>query len=221
MFSKISSSPFAVAAVLLATLPLALPAAADPSGSVLPTDFGSPHQEAAEELSEFAFLIGHWQCEIDYLQPDWKTRTQGKATWTAYYTQDGFAIMDDFRGGFYDGYLATTFRAYNRREKRWQGYWLDARSGTWSQPLVQEEVDQGLGLRTRTQGRDPEGKVVDIEMIYNFYDIHPDRFRWRQLASLDGGETWRKDTLMIDCKRATALDPTESSAESPTSESSR
>ncbi len=212
MLSKISRPSFFIPLGLLMALPLAMSAMAEPSGSIAPTDFGSPHKDAPEELSQFAFLIGHWQCEIDYLQPDWKTRTQGKATWTAYYTQDGFAIMDDFRGGFYDGYLATTFRAYNRREKRWQGYWLDARSGTWSQPLVQEEVEEGLGLRTRTQGRDPEGNVVEIEMIYNFYDIHPDRFRWRQLASLDGGETWRKDTLKIDCKRASGADPAAGSA---------
>lgn len=181
-----------------------VPTAADGSDSA--GDFGRPHPDAAPELSQFAFLIGHWQCDVDYLGPDWKTRQQGVAHWTAYYAFDGFAIMDDFRGGFAEGYLATTIRAYDRGQKRWQGYWLDGRSGRWSEPLVGRSTEDGMMLETQTRVVSPEGKTLKVDLQYQFYDLKPnrrtpDRFRWRQNASRDGGKTWQQDTVLMSCRR--------------------
>ncbi|MEM7051021.1 MAG: hypothetical protein AAF604_15230 [Acidobacteriota bacterium] len=166
-----------------------------------PGDFGRPHPEAAEELSQFAFLIGRWSCDLDYLNPDLTTRTQSQGTWTAYYALDGHAIMDDFRGGFGEGYIATTFRAFNRQDKRWNGYWLDGRRGFWSQPLVGAMRGDEMLLETRIKARNSAGEIIDLDLEYNFYDIQKDRFRWRQHTSFDGKKTWRKETMRIDCRR--------------------
>ncbi|MEO1368636.1 MAG: hypothetical protein AAFX50_15795, partial [Acidobacteriota bacterium] len=97
-------------------------AAADPVGS--PGAPGAPHPDAAPELQQFAFLIGHWQCDVDFVGGDWKTRHKSTAEWSAYFIQGGRAIMDDFRGGFGENYLATTIRVYDRVEKGWRGYWI-------------------------------------------------------------------------------------------------
>ncbi len=166
-------------------------------------DFGRPHPEAAPELAQFAFLIGEWTCDIDYTSGDWTSRIQSKAAWKAYYVQDGRAIMDDFKGGFGDGYWATTIRAFDRQAKGWRGYWLDGPSGSWSRPLAGSAVDDGMLLETSTQAYTPDGSVIDVALQYHFYDITPDRFHWRQNASVDGGKTWRRDTTIMDCRRQT------------------
>lgn len=184
----------------VSTLPAAATTstAADRAGG---GDFGAPHPEAPEGLSQFAFLIGHWACDVDILNPDLETRTKASGTWTAYYALDGRAIMDDFRGAFGEGYIATTFRAYNVRDGRWNGYWLDGQRGFWSQPLVGGPVDGGILLETQMKAQRPDGTVLDLDLEYNFYEIRPDRFRWRQNTSMDGKETWMKDTMLIDCRR--------------------
>ncbi len=163
---------------------------------------GQPHPDAPKELAEFSFLIGQWNCHAKYLNPDWETYSEGDGTWMAYYMMDGYAIQDDFRGVFADNYIATTFRAYNVQEGRWNGYWLDGRSGQWSRPLLEHDVDQGLALRTSIKAPDPTGKPVDILLQFHFLDFQKDRFHWRQNASLDQGKTWIEDTMLIDCQRS-------------------
>ncbi len=173
------------------------PASADPAQ----VEFGRPHPEAAPELVQFAFLVGHWTCDVDVLNPDLKSRTTSKATWTAYYALDGRAIMDDFRGGFGDDYIATTIRAYNRGAKQWQSYWLDGQRGTWSRPLVGGANGAGLLFETQMQVQTPDGKVLDLDLEYHFYGIEKNRFQWRQNTSMDGKKTWRKETMRLDCNR--------------------
>ncbi|MEM7349524.1 MAG: hypothetical protein AAF657_01875 [Acidobacteriota bacterium] len=184
--------------VLILSLALAPMARAADCGD---RDCGQPHPEAPAELAEFAFLIGQWGCHVKYMNADWKTYSEGDGTWTAYYMLDGLAIQDDFRGAFAPGYIATTFRAYNVHQGRWNGYWLDGLRGVWSQPLVEHEVDEGIALRTRTKARDPQGEPAEVLLQYHFYDIQERSFRWRQKASLDEGKTWIEKTMLIDCKR--------------------
>ncbi|MEM1205722.1 MAG: hypothetical protein AAGN66_21005 [Acidobacteriota bacterium] len=174
----------------------------DAAAASVPTrDFGRPHPDAAPELAQFAFLIGHWRCDVDYLTGDWKTRVQSEAEWTAYYIQDGRAIMDDFRGGFGEGYLATTIRVFDRQRKGWRGYWIDGQRGRWSDPLIGTQTDFGMRLETGMRAPDPSGKPIDIHLRYEFHDIEADRFHWRQNASTDGGTTWQTGTATLDCKR--------------------
>ncbi|MEM8959872.1 MAG: hypothetical protein AAGD38_00200 [Acidobacteriota bacterium] len=161
----------------------------------------APHPDAPDELQQFAFLIGSWQCDVEYLGADWKTPQKGKGTWTAQWALDGWAVIDNFRGVFSPGYLATTIRVYNPRHQTWHGYWVDPKNGYWSKPLIGKKTPTGMLLETEIQTRDPEGNVVDVDLRYEFLDIKADSFHWRQNSSLDGGETWRENTMTIDCKR--------------------
>ncbi|MEM1182831.1 MAG: hypothetical protein AAGM22_31085 [Acidobacteriota bacterium] len=175
-------------------------AAAGPANAS-PVDLGGPHPDAAPELEQFAFLIGHWRCEVDFIGADWKTRHRSTAEWTAYYIQDGRAIMDDFRGGFGETYLATTIRVYDRRQRGWRGYWIEGQSGTWSRPLEGRAIPGGMLLETSMAVRSPDGDVIEVDLQYEFHGIEKDRFGWRQHSSLDGGETWRRETTRIACER--------------------
>ncbi|MEO1087024.1 MAG: hypothetical protein AAFY88_22540 [Acidobacteriota bacterium] len=206
MFQTHRNPRCSVLAVLFAVaLAWALPLAADSPGA--DRDLGTPHPEAAPELEQFAFLIGHWTCDVDFIGGDWKTRHQSTAEWSAYYIQDGRAIMDDFRGGFGENYLATTIRVYDRLEKGWRGYWIDGQSGRWSRPLQGRPTDGGMLLETSMAVRSPEGDVLEVGLHYEFHDIQADRFRWSQHSSLDGGETWRRETTRMSCVRKGAEKP--------------
>ncbi|MEM8993496.1 MAG: hypothetical protein AAGF23_01765 [Acidobacteriota bacterium] len=188
-----------LAAFFVLALAAAVPPAADAGGAR--GHRVAPHPDAAPELAQFAFLIGHWRCDVDFIGGDWKTRHRSTAEWTAYYIQDGRAIMDDFRGGFGENYFATTIRVYDRLEKGWRGYWIDGQGGRWSRPLEGRPTDGGMLLETTMAVRSPDGDALDVDLQYEFHDIEADRFRWSQHSSLDGGETWRKETTRMDCKR--------------------
>ena len=169
-------------------------------------DHGTPHPEAPPELRQFEFLIGPWNCEVDWLRQD-GIRAQGQATWTGYWILDGRAIRDDFRGGFTEGYLATTFRTWDAGAKGWRGHWIDVRAGRWSRPLVEEEADKGLRLRTSNTFRNADGEPIDVEMRYHFHEIAARKFSWRQDTSLDGGKTWQEATTKIECVRPASWAP--------------
>lgn len=164
--------------------------------------YGTPHPDAPSALHQFAFLIGPWDCDVEWPRPD-GTVGRGDATWTGRWILDGRAIQDDFRGGFAEGYLATTFRAWDGAEEGWRGFWLDAAAGRWSRPLVEEPAETGLRLRTSQTFRTPEGETIDVELRYHFHRIVEDAFSWRQDSSRDGGATWTEGTTRIECRRPT------------------
>ncbi|MEM6794421.1 MAG: hypothetical protein AAF725_10600 [Acidobacteriota bacterium] len=165
--------------------------------------FGTPHPDAPEELEQFAFLVGRWSCEVDSLvPPDWTRRAQSQAEFTGYYMQDGYAIMDDFRGGFGEGYLASTFRAFDRRAGEWRIHWLDGRTGVWSSQMRGYATPEGgMRIESSMTTAGPDGAPIEVQLQYEFYDIERERFRWRQNASTDGGETWRRETTRMECAR--------------------
>lgn len=163
-------------------------------------EYGSPHPEAPPQLRDFEFLIGPWNCEVEWTKAD-GSLGRGQGTWTGRWIVDGWAIEDDFVGGFAPDYRATTFRAFNLQAGKWHGYWLDGQAGRWSRPLVEEEVDQGLRLRTSMGMRRPNGEPLELQLRYHFYEIGEKAFSWRQDTSLDDGETWTESTTRIDCER--------------------
>ncbi len=166
-------------------------------------DFGSPHPDAPPELLEFGFLVGPWNCEIEWPQAD-GSRGKGVGTWIGRWMMDGWAIRDDFRDGFYEGFRATTFRSWDARERAWRGFWLDGRSGAWSRPLVEESTQRGLRLRTSMSTANADGQSIEVEMRYHFHEIAERNFSWRQDTSVDGGVTWKEATTTIECERPAA-----------------
>jgi hypothetical protein len=58
--------------------------------------FGKPNPKAPGALSQFAFLIGRWQCEakVKSANGEWQTF---QATWLGRFILDGYAIADEYR----------------------------------------------------------------------------------------------------------------------------
>ena len=85
-------------------------------------------------ISQFAFLIGHFQCEarIEVSAGDWQTFP---ATWQGRYILEGHAIADEYRMTVPAGkliVLGTNIRAYDPARQIWNIKWLDALVGTWT-----------------------------------------------------------------------------------------
>ncbi len=97
--------------------------------------FGQPNPSAPEEIQQFHFMIGIFDCDDElFINGEWRKM---KATWQTNYTLNGHAIQDHYRNEIYAG---TSWRVYNPREELWHvtflgmpgghtGLWKGSRDG--------------------------------------------------------------------------------------------
>jgi hypothetical protein len=95
--------------------------------------FGKANPNAPAALSQFAFLIGRWQCEakLKLANGEWQTL---HATWLGRFILDGYAIADEYRMTGSSGeliVLGMNLRAYDATKQTWNLKWLNALAGTW------------------------------------------------------------------------------------------
>ena len=57
------------------------------------TDYGNRNPQAPPELSQFAFIIGEWRCDVRVKGDDGTWQTYA-ARWIGRYILDGYAIAD-------------------------------------------------------------------------------------------------------------------------------
>jgi hypothetical protein len=151
-------------------------------------------------ISQFAFLIGHFQCEarIELSTGDWQTFP---ATWQGRYILEGHAIADEYRMTDPAGeliVLGTNIRAYDPARQIWNIKWLDALSGTWTD-LGPEELG---------------GVIIDAQSITyslkepmtghgftraTYTNISPSHFTWRGEKS-DDNKSWTA-FMIVECHR--------------------
>lgn len=191
---------------IVASLPwLFLAASCDASGpqasdrQVKP-EYGEPNPNAPQELSQFAFLIGTWRCEVRVRGADGAYEAH-EAEWIARYALDGYAIADEYRQTGPDGNLVkygATYRSYNADRDTWVMKWLDALASTWLD-LGPEDLGgvQVNDTAITFKHRYPPGQIVRVTIS----DISEEHFRWRADVSSDGGETWDESVMVIDSYR--------------------
>jgi len=102
-------------------LALALVLVSSRASSQPPADFGHLNPDAPPETSQFAFLVGQWDCAVHTMNPDGETFRDSTATWTGYYILDGWAIKDDWMTRRPDGtaFHGTNIRSFNPRTHTW------------------------------------------------------------------------------------------------------
>ena len=88
----------------------------------------------AGPLLRFAFLLGHWACDVDLKGAD---RRLGRlhATWTGHFILDRHAIEDEYKMTSESGevvVVGTNYRVYDRAKRLWNLRWLNALSGEWT-----------------------------------------------------------------------------------------
>ncbi len=77
--------------------------------------YGRANPAAPEELQQFHFMIGTFDCDDELLvNGEWKKM---QAVWTSHYTLNGHAIQDSYRNEIYAG---TSLRVYNQATNLWQ-----------------------------------------------------------------------------------------------------
>lgn len=164
------------------------------SESILPmasVRYGQPNPDAPDELSQFAFLIGSWKCDVRVKRSD-GSDARHRAVWTARYILDGRVIADEYRETLPDGKLiryGSTYRSYDAEQGTWVMKWHDALTSQW------------LDLGTPELG----GVEVDASSISFKHHVPPDgifrctfsdicdhRFTWTGELSTDGGASWDK-----------------------------
>ena len=57
------------------------------------TEYGNPNPKAPPELSQFAFIIGKWRCDVRAKGENGTWQTY-QATWVGRYILDGYVIAD-------------------------------------------------------------------------------------------------------------------------------
>src|SRR5262245_20327864 len=97
------------------------------------TEYGNPNPEAPPELSQFAFIIGKWRCQVRVHQ-EGGTWQSYEATWIGRYILHGYVIADEYRMTNNAGQLIVhgmNFRSFNVQKKMWVMHWLDATRSFW------------------------------------------------------------------------------------------
>ncbi len=159
--------------------------------------FGRLNPEAPPETAQFDFFIGEWECTMKTMRPDGQGYGERKASWTAYYILDGWAIQDEWvsTAGQGGSGFGTNIRSFNPKTRKWDNRWLSSGSLQWK--YFESEMVGDTMVMTG-EGVDPRGVFVDRN---TFYDIEKDSWKWRKDRSYDGGESWIEGIALIDAKR--------------------
>jgi hypothetical protein len=164
--------------------------------------YGNPNPNAPPELTQFAFIIGEWRCDVRVLGDDrtWQTY---QATWVGRYALDGYVIADEYRMTNQAGELVVhgmNFRSYSIEKKAWVMRWLDATRSFWVE-LGPEELG-GVRVNQETITFNLIDKFApDAMSRVTFSNISADHFTWREEKSLDDGRTW-VEFVTIEAHRA-------------------
>jgi hypothetical protein len=165
------------------------------------TQYGNPNPEAPPELSQFAFIIGKWNCDVRVKAED-GTWQAYQATWVGRYILDGFVIADEYRMANQAREIVVqgmNFRSYSAEKKTWVMRWLDATRSFWVE-LGPEELGGVRVNATAITFHLIDRFAPDAISRVTFSNISANHFTWREDKSLDQGRTWT-DFVVIEAHR--------------------
>lgn len=163
-------------------------------------DRQKPNPAAPAALSQFAFLIGNWQCTARAISENGELQ-EFQATWRGRYILDGYAIADEYRMTDAAGHLIVfgmNFRTYDESRQKWNLKWLNALDGTWtdlgSDALGGVQADDQFVTYTF---KEPIAHHAFTRATYAIAsDVH---FTWSAQKS-DDRKTW-SEFMVVDCYR--------------------
>lgn len=183
---------------------LALPAAAQHGGAALPSQAPPP------ESSQFDFLVGHWELDVQPKVSGLAAALHGAprlaGTWSAWRALDGFGIDDELRivdGSGNPRTLSRSLRIYDPAIRRWKITGLDVYRARVIAATATRADDGSMLVEGRSSDAQGEPQLTRTR----FLDIGPDRFRLQQDRSSDNGASWDEAVLVIDATRIAATAP--------------
>ena len=144
--------------------------------------------------ADFDFWMGRWTVRNRRL----RERLKGSTAWDEFESTvvvrklpGGLGNEDEYRTDWGGGFLAMSFRFFERATGKWAIYWADNRKGTLDPPVIGGfEGDVGV-----FEGPDMwEGRPVLVRFIWS--RVTTDSPRWEQAFSPDGGKTWETNWIM-------------------------
>jgi hypothetical protein len=160
------------------------------------------HAEAPNDApTDFDFEFGDWDVRHRRL----KERLAGCEEWVEFAGESstrpvlgGFGNVEDNLLHLPDGpYRAIAVRSFDRRSATWSIWWLDGRfPDRIDVPVVGRFVD---GLGTFLAEDTLDGRPIRIRFLWRTAD--PQRPRWEQAFSADGGATWETNWIMEFSRR--------------------
>jgi hypothetical protein len=150
--------------------------------------------------TDFDFLIGDWDIDVETQAPGRPSRYRGR--WTATRAYNGRLIVDEFRALDDQGTvrnLSITYRIFNESVGRWLMSFINLDNKAWQDA---EGARVGHEVHVRQWFRGPRGEDGVLRIRYT--DITPESFLWRMDRSLDGGATWDVDYQIMRARRRPA-----------------
>jgi hypothetical protein len=153
---------------------------------------------------DFDFLFGQWTVRNRRLT----RRFAGSGEWQEFDATaeivpilNGIGNFDQFRAVMPDGkpLEGTTLRIFDPETRLWSLYWADSRSCRLFPPVV-GRFRNGSG---EFYGEDIEGDAP-VKVRFTWTILTPDRVRWEQAMSNDGGQSWEHNWEMDMTRRQAA-----------------
>lgn len=166
-----------LAALAAATATAARADAWAPAGEAPPTG----------DVHDFDYHLGAWTIANRRLKQRWTAHAEwetfpGETRYVSYL--DGMVSIDDTRFPT-RGWGGLTVRAFNRATRQWHIHWISSRDGVVGSPMIGGfSGDVGLFYGDDTDGDLP----VKVRFVRTKQP--PDRERWEQAFSRDGGRSW-------------------------------
>ncbi len=158
------------------------------------TEVDSPVSRGlAAEARQFDFWVGTWDVNLRVRQEDGSWADQHRAVAHVYPILMGKAILELWSEDRVDGIKGFSVRSYDPRRGEWD-LWLN-----WPGPNRSGTSTLSGGFRHArgeffVESPTPDGGSLLAR--YSFSDIGPDRLRWDDAYSRDGGATWSHNWIM-------------------------
>lgn len=165
-----------------------------PAAMSLPTDPAAP--------GDFDFVIGRWSVAHRRL----RERLAGCTEWVEFagtsstcHVLGGLGNLEDNQLFLPEGaYRAVALRSYDASKREWSIWWLDGRHPRALDTPVVGRFEDGIGTFFADDVFD--GRPIRIRFLWSV--PAPDRPRWEQAFSADGGATWETNWTMEFARRA-------------------
>jgi hypothetical protein len=175
--------------------------AAEPRAAMIGAlEANEPFPAYADKLMLFGRLVGSWDVEVSFFDPEGKVTRERRGEWHFGWVLEGRVIQDVLisppregrdAGQASDEY-GTTLRAYDPEIDAWRVTFIAPVFGATLNLIARERGDE-IWL----EGRAPDNSLCR----WTFSEITSERVRWQGFSSSDEGLTWIREEEMILLRR--------------------